>query len=76
MTTVNIWVLILTVWVACGILAAGYTFAYFQGEYADHAEFTRRADQRFATMMGLSGPIGLGVAYFAGRRGRYGWRLR
>ena len=47
------------VWVTCGVLAAGYGYAFSQREWPATAESERRADTRLAIVIGVTGPIGL-----------------
>lgn len=64
-------------WLACTIYFAGTAFAYFQGEYASIASFTRRQDMGFAWGIGLlGGPISAAVGFFFSGFNQHGWRLR
>ncbi len=68
---------VVVLWVACGIGAAGLSFAYFQGKYPTIAATNRRADLGNALMMGLVfGPIALFAEFFLSGFGEHGWRLR
>ncbi len=57
---------VLLVWLICGILAYGLTFAYFQRQYPTLAETEYESDFRFALSAGMAGPIGLGVCLLSG----------
>lgn len=72
----NIWlVLALVVWIVCGVLAYGLTFAYFQDNWPALAWSHRVGDRVIASTFFLMGPGGLFVA-FVGSRCRYGLRYR
>lgn len=64
-------------WAAPGLLSAGFTYAYFQGEFPKQAHASRRQDLGAALLMGiLCGPMALIVAYCLSGFGKHGWRLR
>ena len=71
------WILIvIELWVLCGIAAAGFAFAFWQGKFELIAESNRREDLGYALMFGLTfGPLALLISFFAGGFGKYGWRL-
>ena len=56
-------VLALAAWFGCGLLSAGFTFAYFQRKYPYLAERDRRKDMGFAQADILFGPIALLVTW-------------
>lgn len=56
----------LSLWIACGFVAHGLTFAYFQRRWPRLAENDEDGDRAFARLVGSSGPIGLLVALIAG----------
>lgn len=55
-------------WLGCGVLAYGFTFAYFQLEYKDivHLPGMASDSRRTARVMAIAGPIGLVVALACG----------
>lgn len=53
-------------WVICGVLAYGYTFAYFQTEYKLIAEESYKSDKSFALEAFFFGPISLLVCITRG----------
>lgn len=63
-------------WIVCGIFTYGYTYAYFQGEYADMAERNRKADRKFAFMCSLMGTIGLLLILFLFDGAKHGLKFR
>jgi hypothetical protein len=67
--------LISLTWLACGAVAFGLTFAYFQGEYPTVAEKMRCEHYVTAAVFALLGPAGLFVALLCGSFGKYGWRI-
>ena len=52
-------VLIAVIWMICGILAYGFTFAYFQREYPSIANGEYKNNLKFSLLIGLFGPFGL-----------------
>ena len=48
MYTILVILTLLLFWLACGFIAAGYYFAYFQRKYPDIREFVFNQDQRSA----------------------------
>ena len=50
------------IYIVCGILAYGLTFAYFQRKWPEQAELRREGDAMLALQTALAGPIGLMVA--------------
>lgn len=64
------------IWIGCGIVGAGYGFAYFQDEYPTLAERDYKRDRRRAIAQGIMfGPIGLFVSWQMDFT-HHGWRLR
>lgn len=63
-------------WIGCGVLAYGLTFAHFQGKYPTIAIETLPDDRRVATFMAIAGPIGLFVALIQGEPRKYGLRFK
>ena len=64
-------------WIACGVVAAGFNFAYFQRKWPEQAERDSHSDFWDAILIGLfSGPVGLVVEVISPDCGRYGWTLR
>lgn len=64
-------------WAACGVLAYGYTFAYFQRKYPETGA-TRRGlsqDRRLALLAAACGPFGL-WASMADGGAQYGLKFR
>jgi hypothetical protein len=71
MTAVYI-LIFFTAWFACGVVAAGYRFAYFQRKYPGFAKRDFKAEKALATDSLLNGPIDLLIVYQNGRT-EYGW---
>lgn len=69
-------VLITIVWIVCGVLAHGVTFAYFQNQWPFFAYKHRGTDRALAVVFALLGPLGLAVVLLLGECGRYGLRFR
>ena len=65
--------LILTIWIICGLLAYGRTFAHFQRAWPSFAREDRESDALFAMGFALAGPIGLIAALCRFRHG-FMWR--
>ncbi len=68
--------LLLLVWVVCGVLAFGVTYGNFQGHIPELAWAKRRADAGIATAFALGGPFGLFVATLLSGFWQYGLRYR
>lgn len=70
-------ILVIMLWEACGVIGAGFYFAYFQGKYQYLAAEDRHSDLGQALFMGiLFGPIWLLSCFFCCGFGEYGWRLK
>ena len=66
------WLIALAVfWCVCGVLAYGYTYAFYQREFPRIAYKARRYDRRLALLAAVLGPIGL-VAAAAGGQLKHG----
>ena len=52
-------ILIIGVWVACGIVSYGYNFAYYQREYPSLAEKEYKRDMMVCIFLSVFGPINL-----------------
>ena len=64
--------IIVLVYVTCGVLATGWTYGYFQGRYPkSYADSDN--DRVFAIAMGVMGPIGLMTVAFNGGW-KHGWK--
>lgn len=59
-------------WFALGLVASGFTNAYFQNKYNKCGDIEQHA---FATGFALGGPFSLFVAFFHSGYGKYGWSL-
>jgi hypothetical protein len=59
-------ILLLVIWVVCGVCAYGYTFAYFQKEFPLIAKRFEKTDRIFATFYTLLGIIGLLILFITG----------
>lgn len=68
---------VITIWLICGLGAAGLYFAYFQGEYPNSAKDDYRKDLADGFLFGLIfGPIALLVGFFRSGFAQHGWRLK
>lgn len=65
-------VLFVLLWFSFGILAAGYTFAYFQRKYQDKRKRDFFLDKKLVTTDLLMGPVSL-LSFLSVRRYGYGW---
>jgi len=66
------------VWIVCGVLTYGVTFAYFWRKFPllqDEPSELRR-DRNFAILTACTGPIGLLTAIFCSDFARYGLKFR
>ncbi len=61
-----IFVIIATLWIACGVLAYGLTLAFFQRKFPLIAADDYWDDVLFAVFIGTLGPIGLFTALVSG----------
>lgn len=66
------WVLLAVGWAACGVVAYGLTFHYFQATWPGLAHADIRGDHEIAWVFAAMGPIGLVVSLVCGRP----WRLQ
>jgi hypothetical protein len=58
--------IIVVLWYACGMLAYGITYAFFQREFPRIADENRQIDRRIALLMAVCGPLGLIMVSFSG----------
>ncbi len=63
------WIVIVAVWILCGVIAYGRTFAHFQRKYPTLAAEYVDEDQIFALAMAAIGPFGLLISLIMGRHG-------
>lgn len=68
-------VIVLAVWLICGIFNAGVAYAYFQGQYPTIAQKMRGSNAVFALYMGIFGPTGVPVSVFGSKFLKHGWKL-
>lgn len=74
MTILVTLLIICLLWITCGIIAAGWEFAYLQGEYPNIAEMQYEEDRQWAlTTVIPFGIIGLIVAIHSASY-KYGWK--
>lgn len=66
--------LIAAVWLACGVAAAGFIYAYFQRAWPSIADEFRASDIRMAWFALLTGPVSLIVVYQL-KEYTHGWLL-
>ena len=59
------------IWLLCGFIASGFTFAYFQRKYAIVRQSQFVSDQMFSLVCYVFGPVALFVDYFG--YSSYGW---
>lgn len=67
---------IITVWLICGFITYGTTFAYFQSKYPLVAEEQYREDIGDSIFFSLFGPFGLIVSSLLSGFWEYGWKLK
>lgn len=65
----------LLVWLICGIVAYGLTFAFFQKKWPTLAEETYWSDFRLALLVGIIGPFGIAMNVVMGNV-RHGFKWR
>lgn len=66
-------IIVLSLWIVCGIINAGFTNAYFARKYD---LCNGRSELSFSIGLGLiSGPVGLIVVPILSGFGEYGWSL-
>ena len=69
-----VWAVTALCWIVCGILAYGFTFAYFQRQYPILSDANRIYDRMFAILFLIGGLFGLVIVVI--RRGyQHGWKL-
>jgi len=57
-------IIVLIVWIACGVLTFGITFGYFQREFPLLAEEGGHSDRMLALLFAAFGPIALITTFF------------
>lgn len=62
-------------WLACGVMGYGLTFAHFQRKWAYWAKRDLYFDFGFSIWIGITGPIGLVLALFMTSCGKYGLKF-
>lgn len=67
--------IIIAIWIVCGVLAYGFDFAYWQRHYPSLADRDRKADRFNALMTGCLGPIGL-IAIFLQGGHKHGMKFK
>jgi hypothetical protein len=72
MTPIFLLILII-LWILCGIVAAGIHYAYFQRRFPSLANEMRERDILHAYSWAIYGPVGLIVSLCLSERLRYGW---
>lgn len=67
-----IWlVAIAALWVLCFVLSAGWTYAYFCGEYPECID---QDDRKFAYSVSCLGPVSVAVTLQQTDWAKHGWR--
>ena len=69
-------IVVLIIWVFFGVLGYAVTFAYFQHEWPDSAKTDYREQMGSAAFIGLFGPIGLIIVFFATGFAKHGLKFR
>ena len=78
------WIIGIIAWLACGVFTWGWSFAWFQGEYADYgiAQDGYKEDLTQSAIFSLAGPCFLVafifcmfVTFYNPKKMWYGWRL-
>jgi hypothetical protein len=59
-------VILLSVWVLCGVLGYGLMFSYLQGEYKAIASSEYREDLKASLFVAFFGPLGLFALFMTG----------
>lgn len=72
MLTAIVMAAIVVAWLGCGVISAGYTFAYFQRKYPRLAEDGFKDDRSIALLDIGFGPIAL-FNNISGGYCKYGW---
>lgn len=72
--------ILLLIWIACGVAAYGFTVADFQRSFPALAAESLAADRWLGVFLGLLGPASLVAIFFAtaittGRPFKHGWKL-
>lgn len=68
--------ILILVWVVCGVLAYGITLAYFTAKWPQFAYKNRKSNLALLRLMGFSGPFGLIIAFFFSGFCKYGLRFK
>lgn len=60
-------------WLACGVIGAGFSNAFFQRKYSNQCH--GREELGHSLVMSIGGPINLFVVFLVTGFGEYGWSL-
>lgn len=69
-------IIILLIWAACGVVAYGLTFAYFQKEFALISKEKVGADVLLAAATAILGPFGVVICFLVGEGCEHGLLFR
>lgn len=61
------WIVIIAVWIFCGVVAYGRTFAHFQRQFPNVGSVDE--DRTFAMMFAATGPFGMVISLLMGKHG-------
>lgn len=74
----HITLVIILVWIVCGILAYGITYGYFHREYPliNHEKDIKRTTFFISIVQAMAGPIGLVVSIFSSKFIKHGMKFK
>lgn len=59
--------IIIIIWVICGMLSYGHSFGFYQRNWPNIAERCCTQDQRFSVFMAFLGPVSLAISLIKNR---------
>ena len=76
MILTNIFIALFILYLICGILNYGMTFAYFQNNFLLNTRKTTKEDKMIAFILSLTGFVGVTMIYFLSERAKYGVKFK
>jgi hypothetical protein len=69
-------ILLIALWLVCGLWASGRAFAYFQGKYPSLAKIQHGRDRSWSYMWGMSGGPFAVLVSLCDHKGGYGLKFK
>ena len=69
-------IILLTIWIVCGIITYSIAFAWFQGELPTLSERYYREDMGCAILVGILGPVALILVFLVSGLAEHGFKWK